>query len=72
MGGLYTKYSHIQNGVSPPTAMSARRPSPTEIQSMGGHYIHDDYQQTPNTHVAWFRYEGRKLLLQFDVRPWMT
>jgi predicted dehydrogenase len=45
---------------------------PTEIQSMGGHFVHDDSQETPNTQVAWFRYEGRKLLLQFDVRPWDT
>ncbi|MCX6636749.1 MAG: Gfo/Idh/MocA family oxidoreductase [Acidobacteria bacterium] len=45
---------------------------PTEIQSMGGHYVHNDHQETPNTQVAWFRYQGRKLLLQFDVRPWMT
>jgi predicted dehydrogenase len=45
---------------------------PNVIQSMGGHYIHDDDQETPNTQVASFQYEGRKLLLQFDVRPWMS
>jgi predicted dehydrogenase len=45
---------------------------PTEIQSMGGHYIHRDDQETPNTQVAWFRYAGRELVLQFDVRPWIT
>ncbi len=45
---------------------------PTRIQSMGGHYLHDADQETPNTQVASFQYEGRKLLLQFDVRPWIT
>lgn len=45
---------------------------PTVIQAMGGHYVHDDDQETPNTLMATFQYEGRKLLLQFDVRPWMT
>ena len=45
---------------------------PAEIHSLGGHYIHQDDQETPNTQVAWFQYEGRKLLAQFDVRPWMT
>jgi len=45
---------------------------PTQIQSMGGHFVHNDSQETPNTQVAWFRYEGRKLLMQFDVRPWDT
>jgi len=45
---------------------------PAEIHSLGGHYIHHDDQETPNTQVAWFQYEGRKLLAQFDVRPWMT
>ncbi len=45
---------------------------PTRIQSMGGHYIHDADQETPNTQVAAYQYEGRRLLLQFDVRPWIT
>jgi predicted dehydrogenase len=45
---------------------------PSRIQSMGGHYLHDADQETPNTQVASFQYEGRQLLLQFDVRPWIT
>jgi predicted dehydrogenase len=45
---------------------------PTRVQSMGGHYIHDADQETPNTQVASYQYEGRKLLLQFEVRPWIT
>lgn len=39
---------------------------------MGGHFIHRDDQETPNTQVAAVQYEGRKVLLQFEVRPWMT
>jgi predicted dehydrogenase len=45
---------------------------PSVIQSMGGHYVHDDDQETPNVQVASFQYEGHKALLQFDVRPWIT
>src|ERR1035437_8088793 len=36
MGGLYTKYTHNQNGTSPSTATSASRPRPTETQSISG------------------------------------
>ena len=45
---------------------------PSRIQSMGGVYVHKDDQQTPNTQVASYEYAGRNLLLQFDVRHWMT
>jgi predicted dehydrogenase len=45
---------------------------PTSVQSMGGHYVHDDDQQTPNTQIASFQYPGRNLLVQFEVRHWMT
>ena len=45
---------------------------PTRIQSMGGCYVHNDDQQTPNTQVASYQYEGRNLLLQFEVRHWIT
>jgi hypothetical protein len=34
--------------------------------------VHQDGQETPNTQLAAFQYAGRKLLLQFEVRPWMT
>jgi hypothetical protein len=34
MGGLYTKYIHIQKGISPSTATRAVNPSPTETQSI--------------------------------------
>ena len=47
---------------------------PTQISSMGGHYVFDDDQETPNTQVATFEFEegGKKKLLVFEVRHWMT
>jgi predicted dehydrogenase len=45
---------------------------PAVIQSMGGHFIHRDDQETPNTQIASYQYEGRNLLLQFEVRHWIT
>ena len=47
---------------------------PTKISSMGGHYMFDDDQETPNTQVATFEFEegGRRKLLVFEVRHWMS
>ncbi len=45
---------------------------PTKVQSMGGRFVHEDDQETPNTQVASYQYEGRNLLLQFEVRHWIT
>ncbi len=45
---------------------------PTTIQSMGGKYVHKDDQETPNNQVASFQWEGRKLLVTFEVRHWIT
>ena len=47
---------------------------PTQISSMGGKYMFDDDQETPNTQVATFEFEdgGRKKLLVFEVRHWIT
>jgi predicted dehydrogenase len=45
---------------------------PSRIQCAGGVFVHDSDQETPNTQVASFQYEGRKLLLQFEVRHWIT
>ena len=47
---------------------------PTTISSMGGHYMFDDDQDTPNTQVATFEFNegGTKKLLVFEVRHWMT
>ena len=47
---------------------------PTRVMSMGGHYMFDDDQQTPNTQVATLEYDrkGKKVMLVFEVRHWMT
>ncbi len=45
---------------------------PRTIQSMGGKFIHDDDQETPNMQTASYRYKGRNLVLEFEIRPWIT
>lgn len=47
---------------------------PTKVSSMGGHYMFDDDQETPNTQLATFEFNegGRKRLLVFEVRHWMS
>jgi predicted dehydrogenase len=48
---------------------------PTQISSMGGKYMFDDDQETPNTQVANFEFEepgGKKKLLVFEVRHWIS
>lgn len=47
---------------------------PTKVSSMGGHFMFDDDQNTPNTMVSNLEFEvnGKKKLLVFEVRHWMT
>ncbi len=47
---------------------------PTKVSSLGGHFMFDDDQQTPNTQIATleFNQNGKKKLLVFEVRHWMT
>ncbi|MCE5250538.1 Gfo/Idh/MocA family oxidoreductase [bacterium] len=51
---------------------------PTKVTSMGGHFMFDDAQNTPNAIVALFEFpsqEGggdKKKMLQFEVRHWNT
>jgi predicted dehydrogenase len=51
---------------------------PTKITAMGGHFMFDDAQNTPNVLMALFEFpnnEGqgdKKKILQFEVRHWMT
>jgi len=51
---------------------------PTRISSMGGHFMFDDDQETPNAQMALFEFpspEGRgdkKKMLQFEVRHWIS
>jgi len=44
---------------------------PVKVQSMGGHFIHDDDQTTPNNQVASYQYaDGR--VIHFETRSWHT
>jgi predicted dehydrogenase len=47
---------------------------PTKISSIGGHFMFDDDQQTPNTLVSTFEFNegGKKKMLVFEVRHWMS
>jgi predicted dehydrogenase len=47
---------------------------PTKVHAMGGHFMFDDDQQTPNTQIATFEFDkqGKKVILVFEVRHWMT
>jgi len=51
---------------------------PTKVTAMGGHFLFDDDQETPNTMIAVFEFpsaEGggdKKKILQFEVRHWIT
>ncbi len=47
---------------------------PVKVSAMGGHYMFDDDQQTPNTMVATFEFDdaGKKKLLVFEVRHWIS
>ena len=47
---------------------------PTKVSAMGGHFLFDDDQETPNTLSANFEFDegGRKKMLQFEVRHWIT
>ena len=47
---------------------------PTKVSAMGGHFMFDDDQETPNTIVATFEFDehGKKKFLVFEVRHWMS
>jgi predicted dehydrogenase len=47
---------------------------PSRVSAMGGHYMFDDDQETPNTMVANFEFDegGKKKMLVFEVRHWIT
>ena len=49
---------------------------PSKIQSMGGHFMFDDDQETPNTLLTSFEYPGKteakKKMLIFEVRHWYS
>ncbi len=51
---------------------------PTKVCAMGGHFMFDDAQNTPNSLMAVFEFPNekgggdKKKILQFEVRPWCT
>jgi predicted dehydrogenase len=47
---------------------------PSKISAMGGHFMFDDDQETPNTLSASFEFDegGKKKMLEFEVRHWIT
>ena len=48
---------------------------PTKVSAIGGHFMFDDDQETPNTINASFEFDGedgKKKMLEFEVRHWIT
>jgi predicted dehydrogenase len=48
---------------------------PTKVSAIGGHFMFDDDQQTPNTMNVSFEFatpEGKRKMLEFEVRHWAT
>ena len=48
---------------------------PTKVSAIGGHFMFDDDQQTPNTLNAAFEFvtpDSKRKVLEFEVRHWIT
>ena len=47
---------------------------PTKVSAIGGHFMFDDDQETPNTLSASFEFDdgGKKKMMTFEVRHWIT
>lgn len=47
---------------------------PTRVTAMGGHFMFDDDQETPNTITALYEFNdgGKKKMMEFEVRHWMS
>ena len=47
---------------------------PTKVSAMGGHFMFDDDQDTPNVLAATFEFNegGKKKMLEFEVRHWIS
>ena len=48
---------------------------PNQVSAVGGHFMFDDDQETPNTLTATFGFDmpdGKRKMLVFEVRHWMT
>jgi predicted dehydrogenase len=47
---------------------------PTRVTALGGHFMFDDDQETPNTMTALYEFDGagKKKMMSFEVRHWMS
>jgi len=48
---------------------------PTKVSAMGGHFLFDDDQETPNVLNCSFEFDSpgtKRKLMEFEVRPWIT
>ena len=47
---------------------------PRKVSAIGGHFMFDDDQETPNTITCMFEFDesGKKKFMTFEVRHWMT
>jgi predicted dehydrogenase len=47
---------------------------PTRVTAMGGHFMFDDDQETPNVLTALYEFEqdGKKKMMEFAVRHWVS
>src|SRR5579862_1696265 len=47
---------------------------PSKVSAIGGHFMFDDDQETPNTLTATYEFNegGRKRMMVFEVRHWMS
>jgi predicted dehydrogenase len=48
---------------------------PNKISALGGHFMFDDDQETPNTLNCAFQYDlpgGKRKMIEFEVRHWIT
>ncbi len=49
---------------------------PTKVTAIGGHFMFDDDQETPNTITALYEFDGtgggKKKMLEFTVRHWIS
>ncbi len=47
---------------------------PTKVSAIGGHFMFDDDQETPNTLNASFEFDkdGKKVMMEFEVRHWSS
>ncbi len=47
---------------------------PTKVSAMGGHFMFDDDQNTPNTIIATYEFDknGKKAIMVTEVRHWIT